>query len=758
MVKPYCERIFAVVFSVLAVALIYILISANGVILGNDPAVHLSKAYEMLETGKVSVSEITWYPPLYRVILAELITFTGAVSIGNAIFLVKVLTVTIDWLLIFSVYLLARRLLNAVTGMIASFLLFLCFPFYEINFWGGYPSLLSIVYLCLLILYLARKDGYANTLIIFIMAFSIVLTHPFTTFLTILLLIIYTAIVLFIFRDFTRRLLIIAIFGAVAAFILWYFPIMIPYLDVLIAHVFFSQKQYLYLVNRVNLDVFLLNFGYILFLAFFGAVLTVYECKKKKMLDFHILLFLSFLVPLLLTQSYLLGIMLPYDRFIYYLMPSAAAFASAIIYAILKFGTYITNSVNRKWIHYFLDGLKLVFTISIIVWLLASRYPVLTSKISEATGYYSYIDLQGCQAASWLKNGYSCKSSIVVTEKPGLFFGLFSDKKAFMETNPVVERAALAETVLSLAYEIENPVTLYRVYEGRMPYELDRFNVLEHNVWRRVSFMYDQESELSYVEDGENFSVRLSDLNRKINWIWENGSKKLQILYFVEGKFLLVERVEMRNGELPANISWALTPLGGSIKKMQVHLSIHLDLNFYFEKAYVPGILNWENPLDKPSYRDEREKWVLTFFTSENLTGKAIAVYSSVNRTFYAVKFAEFPDLGSLGALVNRQIDALRLTYDFENLNQTVSFSYSLINFSEESFQGLDLSKFEELFELKSNFEIQYRDYLTYIKEFEIRFLVFSKESFRSQLLNSRFLQLIYADDKHAICKVRVGS
>jgi hypothetical protein len=363
--------------------------------------------------------------------------------------------------------------------------------------------------------------------------------------------------------------------------------------------------------------------------------------------------------------------------------------------------------------------------------------------------------MYGYQAASWLKNVYPYKSTIVVTEKPGIFFGLISNKDAVMETNPVVERNALAETVLNLAYEMENPVTLFRVHEERMPYELDQYNVLENNVWRRASFLYDEENSVSYIENGENYAVKFSDLNRKINWIEENGKKKLQIQYFQEEKFVLTENVEMKNGKLPVNVKWMFKPLSENITKLQVHLSIHLDLNFYFEKAYVPGVLSWENPLDKPSYRDEHEKWVLTFFVPENLTGKTIAVYDSANRTFYAIKFAEFPCLGSLGALANRQIDALRLRYDFESLNKTVSFSYEIINLSEESFQGLDLGNFEHLFRLESSFEIQYRDYLTYIEKFGIRFLVFNKEDFRSQLLNSRLLNLVYTDDKHVICEVK---
>lgn len=85
----------------------------------------------------------------------------------------------------------------------------------------------------------------------------------------------------------------------------------------------------------------------------------------------------------------------------------------------------MANSTGRKIKNYVLNSLKLVFAFSIIVWLVTSRYPFLTDKISEATEYYSFVDMYGYRAASWLKNVYPYKSTIVVTEKPGIFSGLF---------------------------------------------------------------------------------------------------------------------------------------------------------------------------------------------------------------------------------------------------------------------------------------------------------------------------------------------
>jgi hypothetical protein len=111
--------------------------------------------------------------------------------------------------------------------------------------------------------------------------------------------------------------------------------------------------------------------------------------------------------------------------------------------------------------------------------------------------------------------------------------------------------------------------------------------------------------------------------------------------------------------------------------------------------------------------------------------------------------------MGSIGVLASRQIDALRLRYDFESVNRTVSFAYSVLNLSEESFQSLSLSDFKELFDLKENFKVQFRDYLTCSEEYGIEFLVFEAKRFRSELLNVGTLHLIYSNGEYVICKIK---
>ena len=60
------EIAFITVFSVLIFIIFYTLLSMNGVVLGNDPAVHLEKAQIFLQTGKISLVNLGWTPPLLR--------------------------------------------------------------------------------------------------------------------------------------------------------------------------------------------------------------------------------------------------------------------------------------------------------------------------------------------------------------------------------------------------------------------------------------------------------------------------------------------------------------------------------------------------------------------------------------------------------------------------------------------------------------------------------------------------------------------
>ena len=157
------EIAFITVFSVLIFAIFFTLISMNGVVIGNDPAVHLEKAQIFINTGQIPLSILSWTPPLYEIILAMFISVSGATDIGQLIFMVKALTVIVNWLMFMSVYLVGSKFFSKKVGAVAAVLLLMCFPIFELNLWGGYTTVLGIAFLMLLLVYLPlsiEKFGY----------------------------------------------------------------------------------------------------------------------------------------------------------------------------------------------------------------------------------------------------------------------------------------------------------------------------------------------------------------------------------------------------------------------------------------------------------------------------------------------------------------------------------------------------------------------------------------------------------------------
>ena len=103
------QAVFIIAFSAIVLSLFFLFLGTNGTIIGNDPAVHLQTANYFLETGRIPLSDIAWYPPLYHIVIDTFIAFTGVTNVSHLLVMVKAVTALLNWLLIFSVFLVARR-------------------------------------------------------------------------------------------------------------------------------------------------------------------------------------------------------------------------------------------------------------------------------------------------------------------------------------------------------------------------------------------------------------------------------------------------------------------------------------------------------------------------------------------------------------------------------------------------------------------------------------------------------------------------
>ena len=756
--KKILELMFAAVFSAVILVLFYSIISMNGLVLGNDPAVHLKKAQIFLQTGKIPLENLGWAPPLFQILLAIFISFTGASSFAQLIFLEKALAVLIDWLLFFSVYLIGSKFFGKKIGGIAAVVLLFCFPIYELNLWGGYTTVLGLAFMFLLFVYLPlAMRNLGHIIIAFFVAFSLVLSHQLTAFLTMLIL---PPIILFMLiksRGAHIKALIAVILGGGLAFLLYYSQAMLPYLGKLIEHVFFLQKEMAYQIPATTLSAFMVNFGFVFIISLAGIFIAFFNFRAKKELLPFLILFLSFLVPFVLAESYLFGLYLPFQWFIYYLMPPMAVLAAVSISFATDQVSAFYHKHEKNWKKFRLRAVT-VFVVALVLLLFVFRFGTVYGKIMEGSVYYSTSDVKAYDAGVWLKNNFPDETTVVVTEIPGYWFSLFSGKDVIAETDPIIERNVIAASVLELAYELEHPVTLVRAYEAKGDISDENYVSINH-IWNRVSYSAaDGNFFISYSANGVENRTKLADLNRETVFEDQSSPKKLTIHYFND-EVNITQTILVQNDTYPINVTWTLSPAESKISNVALYVSTFFDLQFSFEEAYIPGVLDWENPWSNPSYANGTD-WAVVNFSRSTLTGNYLGFYDAVKEVVFALNFQELPDWGNVGVLASRQIDAVRFQYNFDeiNVNQTASFSYQILTFSKNSFPEMsNLRDLKSLFDFKpaTAFDLKSRDYHDYLKEYSIGFLVYDKNQLDTKIIRCKLLELVYSNDRYVIFRVK---
>jgi hypothetical protein len=751
------EVAFIIIFSVLIFGIFFTLISMNGVVLGNDPAVHLEKAQIFLNTGKISLANLGWTPPLYQIVLAMFISLTGATDIGQMIFLVKALAVIVDWLLFLSVYMIGRRFFDRRVGAVAAVLLLMCFPMYEVNQFGGYTTVLALAFMVLVFLYTplaAERFGYLA--VTFLAAFGVVLSHQLAAFLSIFIMPPILIFMLIKFKGIYLKVVLALFLGGGIAFFLYYLKAMIGYLDIVIEYVFFAVKTYAYQIPAASFSAFMINFGFIFFLALSGIVVSYYVLKKQKKFVLFLTLMLSFFVPLFFAESYLFGLYMPFNWFIYYLTPLMAILASISVVFITDKSSvfYLRNKriFKKNW-------LKIV-TVSIIVLLsvmVVYRSNVVYGKIMEASVYYSTTDLKAYDAGVWLRSNYPENSTVVVTEVPGFWFQEFSGKSVIAQTAHTVQRNEIAESVLGLSYEVEHPNTLIRAYEAKGDIAEENYVSIDQ-VWSRISYVSGTGDFLSYTVNGTDYKFPLSSLSKQIIFNEQSIPKKIEYIY-TNDNVVLTKTVVVENTSYPLKVSWMLTPIKSEIGNASLYLSTFFDLKYHFEKAEIPGLLDWVNPWDAPSpiLTSDGTNWAVASFGNKNLKDNYTGIYDDADDIAFAFKFSDLPDWGNIGVLANRQIDAIRFQYQFNDLsiNQTALRSYQVLTLSKNSFPKLSPDALQELFNFKpAEFTMTSRSFSDYIKENQIGFIVYDRNKLDTQMIKSKLLQLIYSNDRYVIFKI----
>jgi hypothetical protein len=566
------ELVFIAVFSVLILIMFNSLISMNGVLLGNDPAVHLEKAQIFLNTGEISLANLSWTPPLFQIVLAMIISLSGAAEITQYILILRILTVALNWLLLMSVYLFARKFFNRKVAIASVILLLLCFPIYEANQFGGYTTVLALAFMALVLLYTPLAVEHHGYLVVaFFAAFSLVLGHQLGTFLAAF---IFPPILLYMLitsRGKNLKVVLALICGGGIAFFLYYFQAMYAYLDVVIRYVFFEIKSYVYQIPAVGFSGLNTNFGFILFLGLAGVGVSFYVLRKQHKPLYWLILVLALFVPFFFAESYLVGFYMPFAWFIYYVTTPLVIFAAVtVVFAADKIYAYFLTHrsvLRRNWVK--------AVTVVLIVGLAAVvvlRSDVVYGKITEAGVYYATTDLKAMDAGLWLRENYPENTSVVVTKVPGFWFQEFSGKNVTAQTDETVQYMDAAEAVLTLSYELEHSQTMLKAYQAKGD-TLDEYYVSMSDIWKRVSFSSGSGDEFSYTLSGVRHEVKLNQFSKEVVFQGQTDPKSITFV-FTNDDVALTKTISARNNSYQFDVSWTVTPIKGK-SPMPPYIYLH---------------------------------------------------------------------------------------------------------------------------------------------------------------------------------------
>ncbi len=747
-------------FVLIAVSTLFVVtvhqLSTAGVLPGNDPAVHLGKAKQIVMDERVSYSEVAWYPPLFHTIVAMLQIFAGTLDVMAAAFILKMLIATFNVLILLATYLLSRKLFGTGVAVASAVFTILSVPLFEMIFWGGYANFMGLAYIAF-VFYIMNKDFgvIIKTFLLFLGAFTLVLSHQLAAFVFVLMFV----PAFFIISIGSKRKLIAflaVVVGGGLAILAWYARILIEYADIMIEHVFFMMEEIVYLISSVSLDTLIENLGATLFLALAGIPLMCIILKKKKSLKDSILIVFWFAIPFILAESFLFGIHLPYNRFIYFFATPIAILSGVTVFSLTKLPAFLESKIFSKITKKpkTLNATKMLILALIFSLFFLQAY-VFIQRIETYPQYYERASIASYNSGLWVKQHSVPDGTVITTRSPGSWFYIFSDHRTIQETDPIVARTAIAETLLYSFYEIENSLTLTREFDPISQSAGQAIYVSRFNIWKKALSIPNSQASFIYVNPfGLWMKIPLSQTEENIYWRQNSTDEAQLVSEYVHELFTVEKVVTFSSNSSAVDIEWNIEA-HQNLASVKLVITNYMEPSLDFKEALVPGVLEWQNPWDNATYIDGFGKWAVIEGSSDMLNENIVAMLDEKNGVLAVLELDDLPDWFILGALDNRFIDALRLRYELGDLvegeKSQVSLSVLIYAFEFEAIERGSAAELKQLLDANMNLPVQGRDFLTYIEEYNIKFVAVDTQKVLSNIEATPALDKIYDNGRTTV-------
>jgi len=384
--------------------------------------------------------------PGYHIFTAFIISMTGLPDYLSQ----AVVASFFSAFLVLCAFLIVRQVWNELAGFISAILITFSAADIIMLCWAGYPNIITIMLIPIVFfLFLQPSKLFSKNYfaVASILISSIFLTHIFSAF-------VFVAITLF-------AVFICALFWKKSSLtkkqvVSWFAPIatgvllVSPYLINIIPIYFGSQGTITGAGTETSQAVLetrlasLETIGLSVIPIFMFFVFSKY--KHSKFLSIPAILFASWLlVPILATQSYLFGVYLDYERFLYFLALPAIICIALIISSLPNALSHAMKTLNNsgKVKISFNPALKshskVAFAILLSILIFLVLFTPLSSLpnvgVSEAN-YFQVMNPAEYQAIQWVKTNTSVGSVLVADAEFGWWLSGFSQRPTLSAVDP----------------------------------------------------------------------------------------------------------------------------------------------------------------------------------------------------------------------------------------------------------------------------------------------------------------------------------
>ncbi len=710
----------------------------NGYLPSADIGFHSSIINLILDEGKLPLrnpyhmgGEPLATPPGYHFFISFIVFFTGM----PLLFAQLLIAVFFSSFAVFPTYLISSKIWRSSSaGFLSAFFVTVSSLSLEMLGWGGYTNVISLT-LILITFYLFIKDAMSsdnfNLFAAALLFGSLILTHLFSLFVLFPILILYISLLLLskaLKLEGTNSFQVIRFFSiSVALGLLFVSPWLLR-----VSGFYFgmsSEGAFLGGLEENRKLILLSRYVDIKILVLIGAVLPtlfMFKSSRGRYVDSaSLLLIVWYIVPLIMTQAYIVGVFVDYSRFMYFAdFPGILILSGATFYLFRYVLIAIKKYSLAKWNRIGKVALKIALPAILLSVYLLSPSLITPMDASTKIDFYTFVKRPEVTAMGWIQKKTADSAVLVADHFYGWWLSGVAQRSTlsaagleFLLYSHEVEVAKSAQLLLDTDYYIDNGLIQVREDGPYIARHNPIFSIETKKGYSHPLFHFDDnETSIFFERKDARGTVDLFDLKIVESPKISLSEDSVVLTITRENDFLKVEKtLEVNRGVRFAELSY-------EIETLEAEVSI----------GWVSLILQ------------KREGWL-------ELNEWMMGLYDWYEKVCAQIIFKEqYPEVRMDGA---------------EFLYTTEENSFIRINFLVGVFDA-DGMKYEKILETYSEYlrnpqqiaeeEFQFStwDYLETIKNYDVSFVVCRDQGIYPKFSNDPNFQVVYKSPKVAIFKV----